>query len=880
MAQSLPTAEHQRLAATATQKADWKRWGPYLSDRAWGTVREDYSANGDAWGHFPHDQARSRAYRWNEDGLAGVCDSSQHICLALALWNERDPFLKERLFGLTGPQGNHGEDVKEYYFYLDSTPTHSYMKMLYKYPHAAYPYDQLVQENMRRGFADLEFELLDALRDDFFAHRYFDVFVEYAKATAEDILCRITVINRGPDPAPIHVLPHVWYRNNWSWYHGRVRPRLRAIDTQSATTEHADIGERWWYVQTSHEQPLKLLFTENDTNNELLYNAYNQVPYVKDGINATVVDKQPDRVNPQQWGSKMAAHTMAMVQPGETFTVYYRFADTPHEQPFADADAIFEQRIAEADAFYQAIQRSGLTDEEQLIQRQALAGLLWSKQFYYYDVDQWLRGDPAMPAPAPERWNGRNRDWVHLNNADVISMPDKWEYPWFAAWDLAFHCVPLALIDPDFAKSQLIMLGYEWYQHPNGQIPAYEWNFSDVNPPVIAWAAWRVYQIEKEHYGNADKTFLERVFHKMLLYFNWWVNRKDVEGKNIFQGGFLGMDNIGVFDRSAPVPIGGHLEQSDGTSWMGMFCLNMLSIAIELACSNPVYEDIATKFFEHFLYIANAMNKMGEDGIKLWDDEDEFFYDVLHTDDHHVIPIKIRSMVGLIPLFAVSVIQPEKLDNLPQFKGRLEWFLQNRPHLAQLVSRWYEPGIGEQRLMAITRGHRMKRLLRRMLDEAEFLSLYGVRSLSRFHAEHPYAFDIGNTRHEVKYLPGESDSGMFGGNSNWRGPIWFPVNYLLVESLRTFHQYYGDDLWWNIPLVLERIFRSGRLRSICQGGLLIFSSATPITMIAVRCLVAMITFSMIRTGATIFPFTNIFMVISVLVLGLAIKPAGRRWWLH
>lgn len=784
------TAEHERLEATRLGHTDWKRWGPYLSERAWGTVREDYSATGDAWDYFPHDHARSRAYRWNEDGLAGVCDSLQHLCLAVALWNERDPILKERLFGLTGSQGNHGEDVKEYYFYLDSTPTHSYMKMLYKYPQAAYPYDLLVAENRRRGYNALEFELIDALRETFTAGRYFDVFVEYAKADVEDLLCRITVVNRGPDPAPIHVLPHLWYRNVWSWDHSVPRPVLRAADDTSVHTAHPALGERWWYVQS--DQPAALLFTENDTNVQRLFGIPNSTPHVKDSINDAVVHGQHARVNPTRAGTKVAAHIRATVAPGATFTVAVRFAGTPLANPFSDFDAIFARRIAEADAFYAAIQPTCLSQDERQVQRQAFAGMLWSKQFYHFDVDLWLRGDPGQPAPPAARWQGRNREWLHLNTADIISMPDKWEYPWFAAWDLAFHCVPLALVDPDFAKEQLILLGREWYQHPNGQVPAYEWNFGDVNPPVLAWAAWRVYKIEQKLRGSGDSTFLERVFHKLLLNFTWWVNRKDEEGHNIFQGGFLGLDNIGVFDRSAPLPTGGHIEQSDGTSWMGMFCLNMLTIALELACQNNVYEDIATKFFEHFLYIAEAMNNIGSHGIALWDEADEFFYDVLHI-DHATIPLKVRSMVGLIPLFAVTTMEPWRLDKLPEFRERLEWFLEHRPHLARLVSRWYEPGMGERRLLAILRGHRMKRVLRRMLDEHEFLAPYGVRALSRYHATHPYVFDMDGMRHTVAYLPAESNSGLFGGNSNWRGPIWFPVNYLIIEALQQFHHYYGDD---------------------------------------------------------------------------------------
>jgi hypothetical protein len=794
------TAEHTRLLETESGTADWKRWGPYLSERAWGTVREDYSPDGSAWDFFPHDHARSRAYRWNEDGLAGVCDAAQYLCLGVALWNEHDSILKERLFGLTGSQGNHGEDVKEYYFYLDSTPTHSYMKMLYKYPQVAYPYDTLVQENQQRGYETLEFELFDALRDAFTQQRYFDVFVEYAKAAPDDIFCRITVHNRGPDEAPIHILPQIWYRNTWSWFQGVPRPYLHVNEKGFVSTSHEHLGDRWWYTSDGDgKAPLLMLFTENETNNERLFGAPNNSAHVKDGIHEAVVNGQIYRVNSQR-GSKAAAHFRASIPAGESYTVLVRLCDKPdHKKPFATATKIFDQRISEADAFYAAIQKPGLTDDEKLVQRQAFAGLLWSKQFYSYDVEQWLRGDPNQPTPPESRLEGRNREWFHLNNADIISMPDKWEYPWFASWDLAFHCVPLALIDPQFAKSQLLLLGYEWYQHPNGQMPAYEWDFGDVNPPVIAWAALRVYEIERDSWGKRDTQFLERVFHKQMLYFTWWVNRKDIGGKNVFQGGFLGLDNIGVFDRSRPLPTGGHIEQSDGTSWMGMFCLNMLAIALELARENNVYEDVATKFFEHFMYIASAMNNIGDEGYSLWDDEDEFFYDVLLCNDKHAFPLKVRSLVGIIPLFAVTTVEPEQLTQVPDFKTRLEWFLANRPNLAKLVSRWEEPGAGERRLVALVRGSRMKRILRRMLDEQEFLSPYGIRSLSRYHAEHPYVFQTDGAWYTVAYLPAESDSGMFGGNSNWRGPIWMPVNYLIVEALQRFHVYYGDDFKVEYP---------------------------------------------------------------------------------
>jgi hypothetical protein len=804
------TVEHERLQNNG---AAWKHWGPYLSERAWGTVREDYSDSGTAWDYLPHDHARSRAYRWNEDGLAGICDDQQRLCFALALWNGQDPILKERLFGLTGPEGNHGEDVKEYYFYLDSTPTHSYMKLLYKYPQGAFPYADLVETNRRRGKSEPEYELLDT---GIFANdRYFDVFVEYAKAGPDDILVRISAANRGPAAAELHLLPTLWFRNTWAWGYDHdevyIRPILRraAVGASAVVAEQQDLG-RYVLVCESAAMAPALLFTENDTNLARLYNVPNSTPYVKDGINDAVVHGRRDAVNSDETGTKVAAHYRLNIAAGETTAICLRLfqvaegdkpatTDERYHLQAASFNQLFEQRRQEADQFYAAIQPLGLSEDARQVQRQAFAGMLWSKQFYYYDVAEWLRGDLAQPPPPPERRNGRNREWQHFNSADIISMCDKWEYPWFAAWDLAFHCIPLTLIDPDFAKDQLILLGREWYQHPNGQIPAYEWAFGDVNPPVLAWATWRVYKMEQQHWGRRDLAFLERVFHKLLLNFTWWVNRKDAEGNNIFQGGFLGLDNIGVFDRSQPLPTGGHLEQSDGTSWMGMFCLNMLTIAVELACHNRVYEDIATKFFEHFLYIAEAMNNIGGEGIALWNEEDEFFYDVLHLGYHQNMPIKIRSMVGLIPLFAVTTIEPALLDKLPEFKARLEWFLDHRPELARLVSRWQEPGLGERRLLAICRGRRMKRLLRRMLDPHEFLADYGVRALSRYHAEQPYVLDVQGARYTVDYQPAESNSGLFGGNSNWRGPIWFPVNYLLIESLQQFHHYYGDDFKVECP---------------------------------------------------------------------------------
>ena len=783
-------AEQARLK---DQTLPWKRWGPYLSERQWGTVREDYSATGNAWDYLPHEAARSVAYRWGEDGIAGVCDDQQNLCLAVALWNGQDPFLKERLFGLTGSQGNHGEDVKEYYYYLDNTPTHSYMKLLYKYPQRAFPYDALVAENQRRGREEGEYELIDT--GVFDENRYFDVFVEYAKSSPEDLLLQITVHNRGPEEAIIHVLPHIWFRNTWSWGLTDWKPELSGFDDRTITVTHRILGARWLYCDGAPN----LLFCDNETNDLRQYGT-EKPGYFKDGINDYVVEGRRDAVNPNRIGTRAASHYRLSIPAGKSTRIRALFCDSEDATPFVRFDATLAKRRREADAFYKTIQSTVVDEDARNIQRQAFAGMLWSKQFYYYDVPQWLNGDPGLPAPPPERKNGRNQEWTHLNNADVLSMPDKWEYPWFAAWDLAFHCIPLAMIDPDFAKEQLVLLTREWYMHPNGQLPAYEWSFGDVNPPVHAWAAWRVYEIDRSQRrgGKGDTAFLERILHKLLLNFTWWVNRKDADNHNIFQGGFLGLDNIGVFDRSAVLPTGGHIEQSDATSWMAMYSLNLMRIALELARTNPVYEDIATKFFEHFLHIAGAMVDVGGKGFDLWDEEDSFFYDVLHLPDRHM-PLKVRSMVGLIPLFAVEVLEPELLNAVPGFKLRLEWFLNYRPDLASLVSRWQEPGSGERRLLSLLRGHRMKCLLKRMLDETEFLSDYGVRALSRYHLDQPYVFVTNHETFTVSYQPAESDSGLFGGNSNWRGPIWFPVNFLLIESLRKFHHYYGDDFKVECP---------------------------------------------------------------------------------
>ena len=821
-------AEKIRLADDTHGRQPWKRFGPYLSERQWGTVREDYSPGGTAWEYFPHDHARSRAYRWGEDGLAGFSDSFQLLNLSLALWNGRDPILKERFFGLTNAEGNHGEDVKEIYYYLDATPTHSYLKFLYKYPQREFPYAKLAEENARRSKTEGEYELLDTgIFDD---DRYFDVFVEYAKAAPDDILMRITVHNRGPEAATLHVLPHLWFRNTWSWDTKQHKPSLRAVRGGSAVKiEHEDLGSFEFYpgALDGCKTPPELLFTENETNQGRVFGGETPAGFFKDAFHERIVHGQESAVNPKRTGTKMCAHyeleipaggvreIKLRLQSSAAATVTYRSPPNAQRklQPFDDFDAIFSKRIAEADEFYADVQ-NGIEDDDLLtIQRQALAGMIWSKQFYHFNVRTWLNGDPAQPAPPRERINNRNSEWSHLNNADVISMPDKWEYPWYAAWDLAFHCIPLALVDAEFAKRQLDLLTREWFMHPNGQLPAYEWAFGDVNPPVHAWATWRVFQMDRKDRrelnpdDNGDLEFLERVFHKLLLNFTWWVNRKDAQGRNIFQGGFLGLDNIGVFDRSSELPTGGFMNQADGTSWMAMYCLNLLRISLELAQHNKVYEDIATKFFEHFLSIAGAINgvsdghgAMPDDGLALWDETDEFYYDELCLPDQKKIPLKIRSMVGLVPLFAVETLEPELLKRLPNFNSRLKWFLANRPDLANLVSRWEEAGAGERHLLSLLRGHRMKCILRRALDETEFLSDYGIRALSKIHEHQPFQLEAGGALHEVRYWPSESQAGLFGGNSNWRGPVWMPMNFLLIESLQKFHHYYGEDFKIECPV--------------------------------------------------------------------------------
>jgi len=801
------TREEQRLEQSRERTSHWKRWGPYLSERAWGTVREDYSPYGEAWDYFPHDHARSRTYRWNEDGLAGISDRRQFLCFALALWNERDPILKERLFGLTGSQGNHGEDVKEYYYYLDSTPTHSYMKFLYKYSQAEYPYDRLLQENLRRTKTDPEFELIDT--GVFDQDRYFDVLVEYAKADCEDICIRIKVANRGPEAASLRVLPTLWFRNNWSWFH-LARPVIKA-EKGVLRASSPDAGEYVLYYADAPE----LLFTENETNGKRLWGVDNLSPYVKDGFHEYVVHRRKDAVNPALLGSKAALHYTLRIPAGGESEIRLRLAQhrevyKPEASLGPAFDKVFASRIQEADEFYDEIIPSSVDDDARNIMRQAFAGLLWGKQFYHFVVRDWLDGDPAFPAPPEARKKGRNKAWTHLYNADVISMPDKWEYPWYAAWDLAFHCVALALVDTEFAKDQLLLMLREWYMHPNGQIPAYEWAFGDVNPPVHAWAAYQVYRIEKKRRGKGDRSFLKRVFDKLLLNFTWWVNRKDVDGQNVFQGGFLGLDNIGVFDRSAKLPDGVRIEQSDGTSWMAMYSLDMLAIALELAAEDPTFEDVASKFWEHFIYIARAMNSLGTQQYSLWNEEDGFFYDVLHLPDDKRLPMRVRSMVGLIPLFAVQTLDCELLDRMPAFKRRLEWFIENRPDLTENLAAMHVGGVNERRLFSIADHEQLRRILEVMLDEEEFLSSYGIRAISRYHRDHPFTLSTRGRTYIVDYEPGESTTSLFGGNSNWRGPIWMPVNYLLVEALRRFHEYYGSTFQVECPT------GSGRLMTLAE----------------------------------------------------------------
>jgi hypothetical protein len=797
--------EQRRLAEANNQTAAWKKFGPYLTERQWGTVREDYSADGNAWDFITHDMARGYAYRWGEEGLAGLSDDQQQLCFSVGLWNGVDAQLKERLFGLTNGQGNHGEDVKEQYYYLDSTPTHSYMKMLYKYPQQAFPYEDLRAENARRTRLEPEYELLDT--GIFNESRYFDVFIEYAKAGPDDVLIRIRAHNRGPETATLHVLPQLWFRNTWAWGYDGLKPELRQSRPDRVEASHHVLGQYQLYC----EKPSALLFCDNETNPKLLRRQASWGSYWKDGINDYVVRGHRKAVNPAQRGTKAAAHYTLTIAPGESQQVRLRLSQPAHEVPFADFDQVFAARQEEADVFYDCVQEGVASPDARAVQRQAFAGMLWSKQYYYYDVSQWLDGDPKWPAPQGDRQRGRNSTWRHLHNADIISMPDKWEYPWYAAWDLAFHCLPLAMVDATFAKQQLRLLTQDGYLHPNGQMPAYEWKFEDVNAPVHAWATWRVYQMDRKlNGGQGDTVFLEAVFQKLVMTFTWWVNRKDSDERNIFEGGFLGMDNIGVFDRSAPLPTGGKIEQSDGTSWMAMFALNLMRMALELAKTNPVYQEMASKFFEHFLYIAHAMTLGGGGQFNLWDEQDQFYYDVLHMPDDSRERLRIRSMVGLIPLFAVEVIEDDLLEAVPQFTARAWWLVQHRPHLAELVSRWQEPGKGARHLLSLMRRSRLKEVLARMLDETEFLSDYGIRSLSRYHLEHPYEYHTDDDSFTVTYVPGEAESDMFGGNSNWRGPIWFPVNYLIIESLQRLHSYYDDSFKVEYPT------GSGQLLNLSQ----------------------------------------------------------------
>jgi hypothetical protein len=792
------TAEHHRLEEARTGSKRWRRWGTYLPERQWGTVREDYSHDGEAWDYFPFEHAASRAYRWGDDGLLGVCDNRGLVCFAVALWNGVDPLLKERLFGLSGRQGNHGEDVKELYWYEDATPTASYARALYRYPQRPFPYEELRARARAATRLDPEPEILATGAFD--GDRYFDVVVEYAKADADDLLVRLTIHNRGPEDAPIVALPQLWFRNTWSWSTDGARPELFAAepvgDVLVLQSRHEHLGLARMYAEGADD----LLFTENESNAEKLWGAPNRAPHVKDAFHDAIVHGLYDSLNPEARGTKAAMRYARRVPAGRSITIRLRYSAGPHDVPFGDFDAVFEKRIAEADEFYAAITPPVLSADEKSVFRAALAGLLWGKQYYAYEVERWLRGDPTQPPPPESRWTGRNHEWRHVYNSEVLSMPDKWEYPWYAAWDLAFHCIPMALVDPEFAKSQLTLLVREWYMHPNGQIPAYEWALADVNPPVQAWAAFRVYQIERRMTGRADRAFLEGIFLKLMLNFTWWVNRKDTAGRNVFEGGFLGLDNIGLFDRSKPLPGGGVLEQADATSWMGMYCLNMLDIALELAKESPGYQDVANKFFEHFLLIAHAMNHMGG-SRSLWDEEDGFYYDVMKRPSGESFPLRVRSMVGITPLFAVATLEPDTTTRFPAFWKRARWFLQNRPELGEHCTRTLleTPGRGKRRLLALVEGEKLERLLARMLSETEFLSPHGIRSLSRAHAQRPYVLHVGGQEFRVEYEPSESRTGLFGGNSNWRGPVWLPVNYLVIEALQRMHHYYGDAFTVECP---------------------------------------------------------------------------------
>jgi hypothetical protein len=797
------TAEHKRLADHRARKANWRNWGPYLSERAWGTVREDYSPDGKAWDYFTHDDARSRAYRWNEDGLAGISDRGQFLCFALALWNGKDDILKERLFGLSGKEGNHGEDVKEYYFYLDNTPTHSYMKMLYKYPQNAFPYKEIISANLTRGYQEPEYELIDT--GIFKGNAYFDIFIEYTKADQNDILIQISITNRASETSSCTILPTLWYRNTWSWGYddGPMgltprKPQLCEISTNSSWLsikgEHPTAGNYYFYANNANE----LIFTNNETNFKRVFSGVNESPYVKDSFHRYIVENDPSVVNPLKIGTKAAAVFYHQIPPTETKVIQLRLTDQELRSPFKYFSSSLNKRKVEAEEFYLSIQNPELDSDDRRIQRQAFASMLWTKQLYYFDIEQWLNGDPKVQPPESRR-KGRNKNWQHLINFDIISMPDKWEYPWYATWDLAFHCLSLALIDPDFAKRQLTLFTRVWYMHPNGQLPAYEWEFDDVNPPVHAWATWQVYKIDGKLTGKPDRPFLESIFHKLLLNFTWWTNKKDEDGNNIFQGGFLGLDNISVFNRSEELPLDGHLDQADGTAWMAAYCLTMLKITLELAVENPIYQDIATKFFEHFLRIAHSMIHLGSENYSLWDDADGFFYDALHLPGGETIPIKARSTVGLLPLIAVELLELEHIEKNPTFYRRMCWFFDNRPHLSVNMTNIYDTGQGDRHIFSLLTKERLIKVLRRLLDESEFLSDYGIRSLSKFHKEHPFTFYRHGRRHTLAYWPGEAQSGLFGGNSNWRGPIWLPINFLIIESLQKYHKFYGNDLKVECP---------------------------------------------------------------------------------
>ena len=805
--------EQQRITNHYSGKNNWLKWGPYVSDRQWATVREDYSSNGDAWNHISHDMAMSKAYRWGEDGLGGFSDEQQFLCVGLALWNGKDPILKERLFGLTNEQGNHGEDVKELYFHLDGNPTHSYMRMLYKYPLSAFPYEQLIAENAARGKGDPEFELMDTGLFD--QDNYADVFIEYAKQDEDDILVRYTVFNRSAETADIDVIPQLWFRNTWCYGETTIMPEILNQGNNTLLIRSADIGDYHCYM----EGEPKLLFTNNETNNELLYQWKNVSPYVKDGINNRVVNGDLSAVSIDQTGTKVGIWHQLTIEPGECSVINIRLSKNKNPHPFADFNTIFDQRVVENNEFYATKQKEAATEDEKNVQRQAWAGLFWNKQFYSYDVNRWLKGDAGQQKPPESRKKGRNSHWKHFVANDVLSMPDKWEYPWFAAWDLAFHCISFAALDPDFAKNQLLLMVSATYMHPSGQLPAYEWDFGDVNPPVHAMAAWHVYQADKKAKGEGDLDFLIEVFNKLMINFTWWVNQKDSEGNNIFEGGFLGLDNIGVFNRGQPVPGGGFLEQADGTSWMAMYALNMLQISMELSLQRSVVESMTIKFADHFLYIAGSISSMGEDSAGLWDDEDGFYYDMLRKPDGGADRLRLRSMVGLIPLYAQIVFDEEKWDKLPKLKAHLAWFMAKRPDLVKLVSHWTDTKGNNQHLLSLLRGHRMKLLLKRMLDSAELLSDYGIRSLSKAYADDAYCYQLDGMTYTVRYVPAESDSDTFGGNSNWRGPIWMPVNYLIIESLKNFQEYYTDDFKVEFPTRSGQYFSLAEIAAALSGQL-------------------------------------------------------------